>query len=138
MGNVDATINDAGETTQQITAKPQSIGKRAKAGSRKETKIAARKRQVRRTEKKAAKRAKNAVAKKAAKPTDSREGSKKNIILELLRRKEGATIAEIAKMTNWQNHSIRGFISGTVSKRMGIAVESAKNDAGERAYRIAQ
>ena len=57
-------------------------------------------------------------------------------MLELLRRKEGATIAEIAKATEWQNHSIRGFISGTVGKKMGLVVESSKTDAGERNYRI--
>jgi hypothetical protein len=57
---------------------------------------------------------------------------------ELLRRKEGATTAEIAKATDWQNHSIRGFISGNVAKKMGLTVESAKNEAGERTYRIAQ
>ena len=58
-------------------------------------------------------------------------------MLELLRRKEGATLAEIAKATDWQNHSIRGFISGTLTKKMGLNVESAKNATGERTYRIA-
>ena len=57
-------------------------------------------------------------------------------MLELLRLKEGATIGEIAKATEWQNHSIRGFLSGTVSKKMGLEVESVKNEAGERTYRI--
>ncbi len=47
----------------------------------------------------------------------------------------GATTGEIAKATNWQNHGIRGFISGNVTKRMGLAVESSKNEAGERSYR---
>ena len=58
------------------------------------------------------------------------------MVLEVLRRKKGATIAEIAKATNWQNHSIRGFISGTVTKKMGLIVESVKNEVGERNYRI--
>jgi hypothetical protein len=49
----------------------------------------------------------------------------------------GARLAEIAKATDWQNHSIRGFISGMLTKKMGLAVESAKNDSGERMYRIA-
>jgi hypothetical protein len=61
----------------------------------------------------------------------------RTIVLELLRRKEGATLAEIAKATDWQNHSIRGFISGTLTKKMGLNVESAKNATGERTYRIA-
>ena len=65
-----------------------------------------------------------------------REFSKKAIVIELLRRKEGATLAEIAKATDWQNHSIRGFISGTLTKKMGLTVESAKNEQGERSYRI--
>jgi uncharacterized membrane protein len=66
-----------------------------------------------------------------------RANSKKTAVLDLLRRKDGATLAEIAKATGWQNHSIRGFISGTVGKRMGLKVESSKSDAGERMYKIA-
>jgi hypothetical protein len=75
-------------------------------------------------------------SKKAATAGVPREFSKKNAVLDLLRRKEGATLAEIAKATDWQNHSIRGFISGQLTKKMGLKVESAKNDAGERTYRI--
>lgn len=56
----------------------------------------------------------------------------------MMRRKEGATLAEIAKATNWQSHSIRGFISGSLTKKMGLKVESTKNDAGDRTYRIAK
>ena len=54
-----------------------------------------------------------------------------------MRRKEGATLAVIATATDWQNHSIRGFISGTLTKKMGLSVESIKNDSGERTYRVA-
>ena len=87
--------------------------------------------------KKTAKDAKPA-SKKASKAKDAaaREGSKKQIVLDLLRRKEGATMAEIARATGWQNHSIRGFMSGTLSKKMDLDVESTKNAAGERTYRI--
>jgi hypothetical protein len=99
--------------------------------------------------KKAAKQAKAApkqakakvASKKAAKVKEAkvpREFSKKNIILDLLRRPKGATMAEIAKATDWQNHSIRGFISGNVTKKMGLTVESTKNEAGERTYRVAK
>lgn len=59
-----------------------------------------------------------------------REFSKKNIVLDLLRRPKGATMAEIAKATDWQNHSIRGFISGNLTKKMGLTVESTENEAG--------
>ena len=57
-------------------------------------------------------------------------------VLELLRRKEGATIDDIARLTGWQYHSIRGFLSGTVSKKMGLALDSVKSENGERVYRI--
>ena len=53
-----------------------------------------------------------------------------------MRRKEGATPTEIAKATEWQNHSIRGFVSGNVIKKMGLKVESTKSEVGERTYRI--
>ncbi len=76
---------------------------------------------------------KEATAETAA-PT-AREGSKKAIVLDLLRRKDGASLAEIAKATEWQSHSIRGFISGTITKKMGLKVESSKRN-GERVYQI--
>lgn len=39
--------------------------------------------------------------------------------------------------TGWQARSVRGFISGALGKKMGLAVESAKNESGERTYRVA-
>jgi hypothetical protein len=51
---------------------------------------------------------------------------------------KGATMAEIAKATDWRNHSIRGFISGNLTKKMGLTVESGKNDSGERTYKTAK
>ena len=63
--------------------------------------------------------------------------TKKAIVLELLRREQGATITDIAKATGWRNPSIRGFVSGNVGKKMGLQVESGKNESGERVYRIA-
>jgi hypothetical protein len=85
--------------------------------------------------KRAAKTTPNAIAEKVS--AKGRANSKKTAVLDLLRRKDGATLAEIAKATGWQNHSIRGFISGTVGKRMGLKVGSSKSDAGERIYKIA-
>ncbi len=87
------------------------------------------------TGKKNAPKAKKGAKEAKSKP-EAREGSKKAAVIEMMRRDEGATLAEIVKATGWQNHSIRGFISGQLTKKMGLKVESAKNDAGERVYRI--
>ena len=89
--------------------------------------------------KKGANAAKPAVkksGKKAAKAEKApRAESKGAKILELIGRSKGATLAEIMKATDWQAHSVRGFLS-TAGKKRGIEIESAKNDAGERLYQI--
>ena len=64
-----------------------------------------------------------------------RAGSKGAQILELIRRPKGATLAEIMKATEWQAHSVRGYIS-SAAKKNDINIESSKNDAGERVYKI--
>jgi hypothetical protein len=76
------------------------------------------------------------AAKVATQPIVAREGSKKAIVLELLRRAEGATLADIMSVTGWQAHSVRGFLSGALGKKMGLTVESLKTAEGPRAYRI--
>lgn len=87
----------------------------------------------------------NAAPKKAKAPKDTpptdgakpaREGSKKAIVLDMLHRTEGATLADIMTATGWQAHSVRGFISGALTKKMGLAVESLKTPEGARAYRL--
>ena len=65
-----------------------------------------------------------------------REDSKKAKVLALLGRKEGATLAQMMKATGWQAHSVRGFLSGSLGKKMGLSIESAKSEAGDRIYRI--
>jgi hypothetical protein len=76
------------------------------------------------------------VEKKAEKPAATREGSKTALVLELLKRPDGATAKELMKATGWQPHSVRGFISGALGKKMGLSVESAKGENGERTYSI--
>jgi hypothetical protein len=68
---------------------------------------------------------------------EARDGSKKAVVLAMLRREGGATLGEIAKETDWQLHSIRGFLSGQIAKKMGLKVESTKADGGKRRYHIA-
>jgi hypothetical protein len=58
-------------------------------------------------------------------------------ILALLRRPGGSSMKELQKATGWQAHSVRGFISGTLKKKMGLDVVSTKGDNnGERAYLV--
>jgi hypothetical protein len=83
------------------------------------------------------------ASKKAAKPTTAKEastprpGSKGAKILDLIGRAKGATLAEIQKVTDWQAHSVRGFLS-TAAKKQGLKIESAKTEAGDRVYKIAK
>jgi hypothetical protein len=94
---------------------------------------------------KAAKAAKSkASAAKGAKPKqkkarsmEARKGSKKAEILALIERPHGATLAEIMKATGWQAHSVRGFVSGTLGKKMGLVIASDKREDGQRVYRLA-
>lgn len=72
----------------------------------------------------------------ARKAKGTREGSKTATILEMLKRPGGATTGELLKTTNWQPHSLRGFISGTLGKKMGLTVESVKGEDGERTYSL--
>jgi hypothetical protein len=66
----------------------------------------------------------------------TRKGSKTATILDLLKRPGGATAKELLKATSWQPHSLRGFLSGTVGKKMGLTVVSTKGEEGERSYSI--
>ena len=72
----------------------------------------------------------------AKKANGARDGSKTATILDMLKRKNGATLKELMKVSGWQPHSVRGFLSGTVSKKMGLAVTSTKGVDGERTYSV--
>jgi Protein of unknown function (DUF3489) len=74
--------------------------------------------------------------KSAKKAAGARDGSKTAKVLDLLKRPGGATAKELMKATGWQPHSVRGFLSGTVSKKMGLAVTSTKTESGERTYSV--
>jgi hypothetical protein len=73
---------------------------------------------------------------KALKPqAGPRTGSKSAKVLGLLARTSGASLAELMKATGWQAHSVRGFLS-TASRKRGIRIESSKNGANQRIYRV--
>ncbi|MEQ1711060.1 MAG: DUF3489 domain-containing protein [Hyphomicrobium sp.] len=58
-------------------------------------------------------------------------------LLQLLNRPEGASIEDMMQATEWQQHSVRGFLAGTVKKKMGLALTSSKAEGDVRRYRIA-
>lgn len=61
--------------------------------------------------------------------------SKQDAVLALLKRPNGTTLSEITEATGWQPHSVRGFLSGVVKKKLKLRVESRK-DGRDRTYRI--
>jgi Protein of unknown function (DUF3489) len=77
------------------------------------------------------------MAKRTASPAARRSGTKLALLLDLLQRKGGATIAEMMKATGWQPHSVRGALSGALKKTLGLAVKSEKVEGRGRVYRIA-
>jgi Protein of unknown function (DUF3489) len=70
-----------------------------------------------------------------ASPGRAKPGSKQHKIVALLRRPEGATLDVLVKETQWQKHSVRGFLAGTVRKKLKLPLLSEKID-GVRNYRI--
>lgn len=66
----------------------------------------------------------------------TREHSKQAQVIALLKRPEGATIAQIRELTGWQAHTIRGTFSGAFRKKLGLTLASEKAPQGERVYRL--
>ena len=93
---------------------------------------------TKRTPAKKAKPAKKAgrAEKPASKPKADR-ANKKAEVIAMMKRAKGATLAEIMAATEWQAHTVRGFVSILGSKG-GEKIESSKNAAGERTYKIAK
>ena len=74
---------------------------------------------------------------RAQKGATEARSNKKAEVIAMMKRAKGATLAEITEATGWQNHTVRGFVSILGSKG-GEKIESTKNAAGERSYRIAK
>src|ERR1700686_3405125 len=73
-------------------------------------------------------------ASRKARPV-GRKTSKTAQVIALLQQPTGATLKAIMKATGWQAHSVRGFVSGQLGKKMGLRVRSFRRE-GERVYRI--
>ena len=135
-------LNETTETTATAAAKaPEAPKKKATPGARapraaKPEGKPGKKTTAAKKAPKTAPKAKAARQGKAAKEKGVREGSKTQTILELLKRPGGVTSKELMKVTGWQPHSLRGFLSGTVGKKMGLAVVSTKGEDGERSYSV--
>jgi hypothetical protein len=79
---------------------------------------------------------KGAVGSRSGTRPASGKQTKQQTCLDLLGRREGATIEELQVATGWQKHSVRGFLAGAVRKKLGLTLISEKPDAGPRRYRI--
>jgi predicted ArsR family transcriptional regulator len=119
-------ITDAG--LQALDAEPAGESSNEPTPS----KTRAKKRGGRATRKSAA-----ATPKNEKSQTTVRQGTKQALLINLLKRKKGATIAEIVAATGWQAHSVRGAISGALKKKLGLAVASEPVEKRGRVYRIA-
>ena len=71
----------------------------------------------------------------AACKSPTRPKTKHGRIIAMLRTPAGATIAAIMTATDWQQHSVRGFLAGVVRKKLGLNLVSEQTDKG-RLYRI--
>ena len=77
------------------------------------------------------------MAKKATKSRKPADISKSAQIVNLLKRPNGASIPELVKVTTWQAHSVRGFMSGTLKTKRGLPITSEQTEGKDRRYKIA-
>ena len=74
----------------------------------------------------------------APQPVRRRSGTKQEAVITMLRTQGGATIDEIVAATQWVPHTARGFMSGTLKKKLGLTITSEKVEGRGRAYKIAE
>src|SRR5205085_5737385 len=69
--------------------------------------------------------------------SEMKRPSKQEEVIAMLRRPEGVTVDEVASVTGWQRHTVRGVFSGTLKKKLGLTLASAEEERG-RVYRIVE
>lgn len=84
---------------------------------------------------KAGKRA-SPSSKRRASAAAPRQDSKQAKLIAMLRTPSGATIEQIARVFDWQPHTVRGVLSGALKKKLGLTIKSEKNENNERVYRL--
>ncbi|MFZ2100043.1 MAG: DUF3489 domain-containing protein [Oricola sp.] len=112
--NLDSTTKAENSATPAIQSGEKSPSAKARAGS-----------------------VDRAPRKAKSKPRPDRTVSKSDLILKLLRQKNGATIEALSEAAGWQHHTVRGFLSGTVKKKLGLPLTNETGKDGKRRYRIA-
>jgi hypothetical protein len=75
------------------------------------------------------------LSKKPADQRPKRAGTKQSTAIEMLRSPDGTTLEALMKATNWQQHSVRGFLAGAVRKRLKLNLDSTVIE-GRRVYRV--
>jgi Protein of unknown function (DUF3489) len=126
-------ITDAGRQAIGVATDEQGLPTPENIAPRDSKRSSGRARKARKSKGKAAPGSKE---KRTASAATLRAGTKLALLLDLLQRKGGATIAEVMKATGWQAHSVRGAISGALKKKLGLAVASDKVEGRGRVYRI--
>ena len=69
-------------------------------------------------------------------PRAKREGTKQAVLIDLLKRPEGATLPQMVEATNWMVHTVRGAMAGALKKKLGLEITSEKQTGADRIYRI--
>ena len=101
-----------------------------------ETTVATKTKKIKKTATKAKKTPKTPKTKNTTEAPKTRANPKQSDAIALMRRPEGVTATELQTLLGWQPHSLRGFVAGTLKKKLGLNVESFKPEGGERSYRI--
>ena len=132
--NAAATVAEQGaHAAPEATSSHKGATRQKGAPKAKKSATAAKTTAVRKKESKVSKKAAKPGRKAAAQRAESK-GAK---ILALIGQPKGATLAALMKAVQWQAHSLRGFLS-TAAKKQRIKIESSKNEAGDRVYKISR
>jgi hypothetical protein len=134
--NMNGIPAETANTEAAATAEQQKPARKPRAGAHRAHMAPSKARSGKKASpaKRATKAARSAQSPKKA--TGARQGSKTAKVLDLLQHSGGATLKELMKATGWQAHSVRGFLSGTLGKKMGLTVTSTKAEDAERRYSV--